>query len=76
MTQAELAGLAGLASSYVSMIERGRRTLTCRDHVNALAAALKVAPAEIAPGASRAVHRLRGQRGYLRGGGVAAPYGA
>jgi transcriptional regulator with XRE-family HTH domain len=49
MTQVELAGLAGLASSYISMIERGRRGLTRRDHVNALAAALKVAPAEIAP---------------------------
>jgi transcriptional regulator with XRE-family HTH domain len=42
-------GLAGLASSYISMIERGRRKLTRRDHVNALAAALKVPPAEIAP---------------------------
>ncbi len=49
MTQVELAGLAGLASSYISMIERGRRGLTRRDHVNALAAALKVPPAEIAP---------------------------
>ena len=49
LTQVELAGLAGLASSYISMIERGRRKLTRRDHVNALAAALKVAPAEIAP---------------------------
>ena len=49
MTQVELAGLAGLASSYISMIERGRRGLIRRDHVNALAAALKVPPAEIAP---------------------------
>jgi transcriptional regulator with XRE-family HTH domain len=49
LTQVELAGLAGLASSYISMIERGRRNLTRRDHVNALAAALKVPPAEIAP---------------------------
>jgi transcriptional regulator with XRE-family HTH domain len=49
MTQVELAGLAGLASSYISMIERGRRPLRRRDHVNALAAALKVPPAEIAP---------------------------
>jgi hypothetical protein len=32
------------------MIECGRRTLTRRDHVNALAAALRVPPAEIAPG--------------------------
>ncbi len=49
LIQVELAGLAGLASSYISMIEHGRRKLTRRDHVNALAAALKVPPAEIAP---------------------------
>jgi transcriptional regulator with XRE-family HTH domain len=49
LTQAELAGLAGLSSSYISMIERGRRKLTRRDHVNALAAALRVPPAKIAP---------------------------
>jgi transcriptional regulator with XRE-family HTH domain len=49
LTQVELAGLAGLAYSYISMIERGRRNLTRRDHVNALAAALRVPPAEIAP---------------------------
>jgi transcriptional regulator with XRE-family HTH domain len=50
MTQVELAGLSGLASSYISMIECGQRPLRRRDHVNALAAALKVPPAEIAPG--------------------------
>jgi transcriptional regulator with XRE-family HTH domain len=50
LTQVELAGLAGLSYSYISMIECGRRKLTRRDHVNALAAALRVAPAEIAPG--------------------------
>ena len=49
LTQVELAGLAGLSYSYISMIERGRRGLTRRDHVNALAAALRVPPAEIAP---------------------------
>jgi transcriptional regulator with XRE-family HTH domain len=49
LTQVELAGLAGLSYSYISMIECGRRKLTRRDHVNALAAALRVAPAEIAP---------------------------
>jgi transcriptional regulator with XRE-family HTH domain len=49
MTQVELAGLAGLSYSYISMIERGQRPLRRRDHVNALAAALKVTPAEIAP---------------------------
>jgi transcriptional regulator with XRE-family HTH domain len=49
MTQVELAGLAGLSYSYISMIECGQRPLRRRDHVNALAAALRVAPAEIAP---------------------------
>jgi transcriptional regulator with XRE-family HTH domain len=49
LTQVELAGLAGLSYSCISMIECGRRKLTRRDHVNALAAALRVAPAEIAP---------------------------
>ncbi len=51
LTQVELAGLAGLSYSYISMIECGRRRLTRRDHVNALAAALRVPPAEIAPAA-------------------------
>jgi transcriptional regulator with XRE-family HTH domain len=49
LTQVELAGLAGLSYSYISMIECGRRKLTRRDHVNALAAALRVLPDEIAP---------------------------
>ncbi|MGH3283824.1 MAG: helix-turn-helix domain-containing protein [Streptosporangiaceae bacterium] len=49
LTQVELAGLAGLSYSYISMIECGRRGLTRREHVNALAVALKVPPAEIAP---------------------------
>ena len=49
MTQVEQAGLAGLASSYISMIERGQRPLRRRDHVNALVAVLKMPPAEIAP---------------------------
>lgn len=54
LTQVELAGLAGLAGlsySYISMIECGRRRLTRRGHVNALAAALRVPPTEIAPAA-------------------------
>jgi len=49
LTQVELAGLVGLSYSYISMIERGRRKLTRRDHVNALASALRVLPGEIAP---------------------------
>ena len=51
LTQVELAGLAGLSCGYISMIESGQRTLRRRDHVNALAAALRVSPAEIAPAA-------------------------
>jgi|SRR5579872_4847128 len=49
LTQVELAGLAGLSCSYISMIEQGQRTLSRRDHVNALAVVLRVPPAEIAP---------------------------
>ncbi len=52
LIQVELAGLAGLSYSYISMIERGQRTLNRRDHVNALAAALRVPPAHIAPSMS------------------------
>ena len=52
LTQVELAGLADLSYSYISMIECGRRILTRRDHVNALAAVLRVPPAEIAPNIS------------------------
>lgn len=49
LTQVELAGLAGLSYSYISMIETGKRTLTRRDHINAVAAALRVPPGELAP---------------------------
>jgi transcriptional regulator with XRE-family HTH domain len=51
LTQVELAGLAGLSYSYISMIETGQRTLTRLDHIAAVAAALRVSPAELAPGA-------------------------
>ena len=50
LTQVELAGLAGLSYSYISMIETGQRTLTRLDHITAVAAALRVSPAELAPG--------------------------
>jgi len=49
LTQVELAGLAGLSYSYISMIERGHRALNRRDHINAVAAVLRVSPAELAP---------------------------
>jgi transcriptional regulator with XRE-family HTH domain len=49
LTLAVLADLSGLSVAFLSMVENGQRALTRRGHVNALAAALRVAPAEIAP---------------------------
>jgi transcriptional regulator with XRE-family HTH domain len=49
LTLTVLADLSGLSQSFLSMVETGQRPLRRRDHVNALAAALRVAPAEIAP---------------------------
>jgi transcriptional regulator with XRE-family HTH domain len=53
LTLAVLADLSGLSGSFLSMVENGQRALTRRDHVNAVAAALRVAPAEIAPSTLR-----------------------
>lgn len=50
MTQAVLADRAGICASFLSMVENGQRKLSRRDHVNALALALGVAPSEVAPG--------------------------
>jgi transcriptional regulator with XRE-family HTH domain len=52
MTTTVLADLSGLSQSFISMVETGQRTLSRRDHVNALAAVLRVPPAEIAPSMS------------------------
>lgn len=41
-TQVELAGLAGLSPSFVSMVENGQRPLDRPSHIAALASALKV----------------------------------
>jgi hypothetical protein len=49
MTTTALAGLTGLSQSFISMVETGQRPLRRRDHVNVLAAVLRVPPAEIAP---------------------------
>jgi transcriptional regulator with XRE-family HTH domain len=47
-TQAELAGLAGLSPSFVSIVEHGTRMLDRRSHIAALAAALKVSETDLA----------------------------
>jgi transcriptional regulator with XRE-family HTH domain len=52
LTTTALAGLAGLSPSFISMAVTGQRPLRRRDHVNALAAVLRVPPAEIAPSIS------------------------
>ncbi|PCG87140.1 transcriptional regulator [Streptomyces sp. WZ.A104] len=47
LTLRELAGLAGVSNSYLSMIEGGKRLLKDSSYISALADALKVAPAEL-----------------------------
>jgi hypothetical protein len=51
MVQAVPAGRAPFSVSFLSMMENGQRNLTRHDHENALAAALRVTPAELAPAA-------------------------
>jgi transcriptional regulator with XRE-family HTH domain len=50
MTLAELAGLAGVTTSAVSMWERGQRPLDRRSSISALAAALRVSEQELTGG--------------------------
>ncbi|WP_134045924.1 helix-turn-helix domain-containing protein [Amycolatopsis arida] len=47
MSLAEVAGLAGITAAYLSMIERGQRSVTKKQTVHALADALRVAPSEL-----------------------------
>lgn len=47
MTLRTLAGLSGLSVGFLSMVENGRRHLDRTSHINALAEALQVAPAEL-----------------------------
>src|SRR5580658_3012817 len=49
-TQAEVAGLAGLSQSFVSMIENGQRPLDRRSDIAALASALKVSETDLVGG--------------------------
>jgi len=42
MTLAEVAGLAGVSESYLSMAERGLQTLDRRSMISAVASALRV----------------------------------
>lgn len=51
MVQAVPVGRAPLPASFLSMKENGQQNPTRHDHENALAAALRVTPAELAPAA-------------------------
>lgn len=50
MTQVELAGLAGVSPSFVSMVEHGSRMLDRRSHIAALANALRVSETDLVGG--------------------------
>jgi transcriptional regulator with XRE-family HTH domain len=50
MTLVQLGGQAGLSASFLSMVERGVRTLDRRSHIAAIAAALRVSEADLAGG--------------------------
>lgn len=47
MTQAVLAGLAGVSQSYISQVESGRKTIDRRSTLVAVAAALQVTVADL-----------------------------
>jgi transcriptional regulator with XRE-family HTH domain len=59
MKQVELAGLAGLSQSFVSMVESGQRPLDRRSHIAALAGALKVSETDLVGGPHLSSDRLQ-----------------
>jgi transcriptional regulator with XRE-family HTH domain len=50
LTQKELADLSGLSQAFLSMAERGERTLDRRSHIAALASVLRVSETELVGG--------------------------
>jgi transcriptional regulator with XRE-family HTH domain len=59
MTQVELAGLAGVSPSFVSMVEKGTRMLDRRSHISALAEALRVSETDLVGGPHLSSDRLQ-----------------
>lgn len=49
-TQVELAGLAGLSPSFISMVETGQRSLDRRSYIAAVASALRVSETDLVGG--------------------------
>lgn len=50
MTQAEVAGLAGVSPSFLSMVEHGQRMLERRSHIAGIASALRVSETDLVGG--------------------------
>ena len=50
MTQVQLAGLAALSPSFISMVEQGQRPLDRRSHVASIASALRVSEVDLVGG--------------------------
>jgi transcriptional regulator with XRE-family HTH domain len=59
MTLTEVAGLADLSPSFLSMVEHGQRMLDRRSHIAAVAAALKVSETELVGGPHLSPDRLQ-----------------
>ena len=59
MTQQELADLAGVSPSFVSMVEHGTRLLDRRSHISALASALRVSETDLVGGPHLSADRLQ-----------------
>ena len=59
MTQVEVAGLAGVSPSFLSMVETGHRPLDRRSHIAALASALKVSETDLVGGPHLGPDRLQ-----------------
>jgi transcriptional regulator with XRE-family HTH domain len=59
MTLTELAGLAGVSVSFLSMVEHGQRMLDRRSHIAAVASALKVSETELVGGPHLSADRLQ-----------------
>ena len=58
-SQVELAGLAGLSPSFLSMVETGQRPLDRRSHISALASALRVSETDLVSGPHLTADRLQ-----------------
>lgn len=58
-TLAEVAGLAGMSVSYLSMVERGERMLDRRSYISGIAGALKVSETDLVGGPHLSSDRLQ-----------------